>query len=75
MKIYIANNVSDMAKENRHWAFDSQKKANEFVADLIKGLKERDEIYEIYHESGNELHCEARYGQYVRIYVEELELN
>jgi hypothetical protein len=75
MKIYIANNVSDMAKENRHWAFDSQKKANDFVAFLIEGLKERNEIDVINHESDNELHCETSYGQYVRIYVEELELN
>lgn len=74
MKVYIVNNVSDIARENRHWAFDTQYKANEFAKDLINGLKERDEIECTQHESDHELVCETTYGQYVRIYVEELEL-
>lgn len=72
MKIYIANYASDIAKENRHWAFDTQEKANEFAIDLINGLKERDEIESVEHESANELVCETTYGQYVRIYTEDL---
>ena len=74
MKIYIANYASDCIQENSQWAFDSQDKANEFVTDLINGLKERDEIEDTQHESDHELVCETTYGQYVRIYVEELEL-
>lgn len=75
MKIYIANHVSDHTQENCQWAFDSQDKANEFVADLIKGLKEREEIEYIKYEFDYELVCETTYGQYVRIYVEDLAIN
>jgi len=75
MKIYIANHESDHTQENRHWAFDSQDKANEFANDLINGLKERKEIENAEYESDHELICETTYGQRVRIYVEELELN
>ena len=74
MKIYIANYASDYTEENRQWAFDTQYKANEFVTDLINGLKERDEIENAGHESDHELICETTYGQQIRIYVEELEL-
>lgn len=75
MKIYIVNNVSDHTKENRHWAFDTQEKANEFANDLINGLKEREEIEYIVDEWANKLICGTTYGQYVRIYTEELELS
>ena len=75
MKIYIANYASDITKENRHWGFDTQEKANKFAKDLINGLKERDEIEYTQHESDHELVCETTYGQYVRIYVEDLAIN
>jgi len=75
MKIYIANYVSNYTEENRHWAFDSQDKANEFANDLINGLKERDEIEDVEYEFDYQLKCETTYGQRVHICVEELELN
>ena len=74
MKIYIANHASDHIKENRQWAFDSQDKANEFANNLIKGLKEREEIEDVDYEFDYNLRCSTTYGQIVRIYVEELEL-
>ena len=74
MTIYIANYASDYTEENRQWAFDSQDKANEFVTDLINGLRERDEIENAEYESDYGLICETTYGQQIRIHVEELEL-
>mgnify|MGYP003661908348 FL=1 len=75
MRIYIANYASDYIKENRQWAFDSQDKANEFTNDLINGLKERDEIENTEYESNQYFLGKTTYGQQIRIYVEELELN
>ena len=73
MKTYIVNYTSNMQTYNMHWLFNKEDDAKAKAVDLIAGVKENEDVEDIYTETEYELYCEIN-DQTIRIYIYDAEL-
>lgn len=73
MKMYIVNYTSNIQTYNMHWVFSKEEDAKAKAIDVIAGVKEYEDVQEVYTETEHELYCEIN-DQTIRVYIFDTEL-